>query len=165
MVSGRGTRQSSFPRGMRRLSFSVFIRQKKSGGASGSCSGMGVSPGRRESLRLSPFRTQWRTGPRVTQVRQRRTACARAWEASGGGSGALSPSVSINVEKTPSRSMGRWRSRPLTGAMGKSAPPRPAPVRNSWECAAPPDKTRSTVHLYQYPCGKDPFSLMILLEA
>lgn len=43
----------------------------------------------------------------------------RAWEASGGGSGALSPSVSINVEKTPSRSMGRWRSRPLTGAMGK----------------------------------------------
>lgn len=119
MVSGRGTRQSSFPRGMRRLSFSVFIRQKKSGGASGSCSGMGVSPGRRESLRLSPFRTQWRTGPRVTQVRQRRTACARAWDASGGGSGALSPSVSINVEKTPSRSMGRWRSRPLTGAMGK----------------------------------------------
>ena len=100
MVSGRGTRQSSFPRGMRRLSFSVFIRQKKSGGASGSCSGMGVSPGHRESLRLSPFRTQWRTGPRVTQVRQRRTACARAWEASGGDSGALSPSVSINVEKT-----------------------------------------------------------------
>lgn len=40
-------------------------------------------------------------------------------EASGGDSGALSPSVSINVEKTPSRSMGRWRSRPLTGAMGK----------------------------------------------
>ena len=70
MVSGRGTRQSSFPKGMRRLSFSVFIRQKKSGGASGSCSGMGVSPGHRESLRLSPFRTQWRTGPRVTQVRQ-----------------------------------------------------------------------------------------------
>ena len=63
MVSGRGTRQSSFPRGMRRLSFSVFIRQKKSGGASGSCSGMGVSPGRRESLRLSPFRTQWSDRP------------------------------------------------------------------------------------------------------
>lgn len=33
MVSGRGTRQSSFPRGMRRLSFSVFIRQKKERGS------------------------------------------------------------------------------------------------------------------------------------
>lgn len=119
MVSGRDTRQSPFPRGMRRLSFSVFIRQKKGGGASGPCSGTGVSPGHRESFRLSPSRIQWRTGPRVTQVRQRRTACARAWEASGEVSGELSPSVSINVEKTPFRSMDRWRSRPLTGAMGK----------------------------------------------
>lgn len=37
------------------------------------------------------------------------------------------PSVSINVEKTPSRSMGRWRSRPLTGAMGKPGAGQPDP--------------------------------------
>ena len=119
MVSGRGTRQSSFPKGMRRLSFSVFIRQKKSGGASGSCSGMGVSPGAQGKLKAVSIqdpvedRPAGHTGP---------AAADGLCQGLGGLRRGFWRTVPICLNKcgkTPSRSMGRWRSRPLTGAMGK----------------------------------------------
>lgn len=54
--------------------FFCFYNTEKEASVSGSCIGTGVRPGKRERVKVSPDKVQWRTGPRVTQVRQRRMA-------------------------------------------------------------------------------------------